>query len=75
MPAYLISSPSWFGAAIEGPNINKFGRILVTGVIGGDVKIDTCGDGGGGGESGGESGGDLVKTLRDIGVGCKWHNY
>ena len=67
MSAYLISSSSWFGAAIEGPNINKFGRILVTGVIGGDIKIDT----GGVGSSGGESGGDLVKTLRDIGVSCK----
>ena len=69
MPAYLISSPSWFGAAIEGPNINKFCRILVTGVIGGEIKIVTGGGGGVGGESGG--GGDLVKTLRDIGVGCK----
>ena len=65
MPAYLSSSPSWFSAAIEGPNINKY--VLVTGVIGGDVKIDT----GGGGGVGGDSGGDLVKTLRDIGVGCK----
>ena len=67
MPAYLISSPSWFSAAIEGPNINEFCRILVTGVIGSDIKIVT----GGGGGVGGESGGDLVKTLRDIGVGCK----
>ena len=70
MPAYLILSPSCFSAAIEGSNINKFFRNLVTGVIGGDIKIVTGGGGGGvGGES--DSGGDLVKTLRDIGVGCK----
>ena len=44
---------------IEGRNIIKYGGILLSGVMGGDIKIGT----GGGGVGGSESGGDFGENL------------